>query len=102
MATYKRFQVWFWGTSGSRHGISIAPFCSGLPASHIRVSLQDMMEDPVLADDGWTYERQSIQRWLDMGKRRSPMTNELLASDRLTSNRSIKSGIAEWRQTHRP
>ncbi|MHB9147949.1 MAG: U-box domain-containing protein [Candidatus Amoebophilus sp.] len=29
---------------------------------------QEIMEDPVIAQDGHTYERQAIKRWLDMGK----------------------------------
>lgn len=64
----------------------------------IRLLVQDLMHDPVVADDGWTYDRIEIQKWFDQGKHRSPMTNAPLASTKLVPNRRIKSAIEEWKQ----
>lgn len=74
---------------------------------------QDVMEDPVVAADGHSYERSAIQRHIDhhheqirrgllwTGWARSPMTNVELAHYHFIPNRSLKSAIAEWRQQFR-
>jgi len=36
---------------------------------------RELFHDPVILSDGFTYERTAIQHWLDLGNRRSPMTN---------------------------
>eukprot|EP00887_Chlorella_sp_A99_P006663 scaffold3.g6663.t1 len=66
------------------------------------------MEDPVIAADGHTYERASIQEWLELEAKRaaaegrppaprSPMTNEPLAHSQLTPNHALRAAIAEAR-----
>ena len=52
------------------------------------------MIDPVIASDGYTYEREAVQKWLKT-KSTSPMTNEQM-DDRLTTNQIIKTQIKEW------
>jgi len=52
----------------------------------------DLMADPVLlAGDGYTYEREAIEAWLNV-KQTSPMTNLALSprSTRLVTNRAVK------------
>jgi len=56
---------------------------------------QEIMEDPVIAQDGHTYERQAIKRWLDMGKRISPKTGARLLSTELTPNHTMRSLIQD-------
>jgi Ran GTPase-activating protein (RanGAP) involved in mRNA processing and transport len=53
------------------------------------------MEDPVIAQDGHTYERQAIKRWFDMGKRISPKTGARLLSTELTPNHTMRSLIQD-------
>mmetsp|Transcript_62241 Transcript_62241/g.140767 ORF Transcript_62241/g.140767 Transcript_62241/m.140767 type:complete len:397 (+) Transcript_62241:96-1286(+) len=62
---------------------------------------QELMVDPVLAEDGFTYERVAMERWFSTGRRRSPVTNEVLSerSNRLTPNRLLKSMIQKYRRT---
>ena len=36
--------------------------------------LQDIMQDPVLAADGFSYEREAIEDWFAKGHRTSPKT----------------------------
>lgn len=55
---------------------------------------QKALQEPVIADDGHTYERSAIQRWLDSGYRRSPLTNLPFSSTRLLPNHMAKSIIA--------
>ena len=58
------------------------------------------MEDPVVAADGHTYEREAIAEWLERSKT-SPVTREKLQSTRLTPNHHLKSQIAQWREEQR-
>ncbi|KAK9743011.1 hypothetical protein RND81_03G211200 [Saponaria officinalis] len=58
--------------------------------------LQDIMEDPHVASDGFTYEAEAIRGWLDSGHYTSPMTNVTLANHILTPNRALRSTIQEW------
>lgn len=46
----------------------------------------EVMRDPVVAADGYCYERCAIQEWLDNGNATSPLTNEVLAHKILIPN----------------
>ncbi|CAF0921336.1 unnamed protein product [Rotaria sordida] len=48
-----------------------------------------IVNDPVVAADGFTYERTAIENWLQSNDR-SPMTNEKLAHKNLSSNLVVK------------
>eukprot|EP01082_Thalassiosira_pseudonana_P000313 g98.t1 g98 contig1:234712-236149(-) len=41
---------------------------------------QELVKDPVVAQDGHTYERSSLLTWFSMGRTRSPVTNSLLSN----------------------
>jgi len=56
---------------------------------------QELMTDPVIAADGFSYERAAIQDWLDKGKRTSPKTGALLSHDQLLPNLSLRSLIQD-------
>jgi len=58
---------------------------------------QEIMQDPVVASDGHSYERKAIQEWIQK-KPISPITNTPLES-KLYPNYSLKSRISEWRET---
>ena len=51
---------------------------------------QELLIDPVLAEDGHTYERAAITRWFSTGNTRSPVTNEELEGKKLISNHVLK------------
>ncbi|CAL5036943.1 unnamed protein product [Urochloa decumbens] len=59
---------------------------------------QDIMKDPHIAADGFTYEAEAIRNWLDSGHDTSPMTNVRLEHDELIPNRALRSAIQEWLQ----
>ena len=70
----------------------------GPPPSLICPITQELLEDPVIAADGFTYEREAIERWLGMGtNRRSPTTNAPLAHRALVPNRSLASLVHAYR-----
>lgn len=50
---------------------------------------QECFVDPVIAEDGNTYEKKSILTWFHCGKTRSPVTNEIMKSRNLIPNRNI-------------
>ena len=52
------------------------------------------MEDPVIAADGHSYEREAISRWFRTHDT-SPKTNMRLQSKQLIPNHGLKSMIAE-------
>jgi hypothetical protein len=58
---------------------------------------REIMDDPVLADDGWSYDRGVIELWLKSSNR-SPATNIELKSKNLTPNRALRTMIIEWKQ----
>ena len=67
---------------------------SKLPQEVVCPITQAIMSDPVMAADGFTYERAAITDWLEH-KDTSPITGAALANTTLTPNRAVKK-IAEW------
>ena len=60
---------------------------------------QEKMVDPVIAQDGHTYERKAIEAWFSTSAM-SPMTNAPLPNGNKTllPNFNLKSQIASWEQ----
>eukprot|EP01132_Coremiostelium_polycephalum_P003032 gene3032-3791_t len=56
---------------------------------------QEIMEDPVIAQDGHSYERSAIAYWLNLGHRTSPKTGARLLSTELTPNHTMRSLIQD-------
>ena len=61
---------------------------------------QEIMDDPVIAVDGHTYDRIAIEEWFTH-KRASPKTNSQLDSSALLPNHLIKRQITEWKERQR-
>ncbi|KAM1707581.1 hypothetical protein ACFX13_000721 [Malus domestica] len=59
---------------------------------------QEVMQDPHVAADGYTYEAEALKGWLDSGHDTSPMTNLKLEHKNLVPNRALRSAIQEWLQ----
>lgn len=60
--------------------------------------MQELMQDPQVAADGFTYEAEAIKGWLDSGHDTSPMTNNKLAHREIVPNHALRSAIQEWLQ----
>ena len=58
--------------------------------------LLQVMEDPVLTEDGHTYERSAITDWLVPGRMTSPLTGKRLPSWHLTQNHALRKDIEQW------
>ncbi|KAM7496552.1 hypothetical protein LguiA_020966 [Lonicera macranthoides] len=57
---------------------------------------QDIMHDPQVAADGFTYEGEALRGWLENGRDTSPMTNLKLEHLHLTPNHALRLAIQEW------
>ncbi|CAN4119891.1 unnamed protein product [Withania somnifera] len=57
---------------------------------------QDIMHDPQVAADGFTYEGEAIQGWMESGHETSPMTNLKLSHLELTPNHALRLAIKDW------
>jgi hypothetical protein len=55
------------------------------------------MSDPVIAADGYTYDRRAIGQWFD-AHNTSPMSNAVLPHTQLTPNNALRSSIMEWKE----
>jgi hypothetical protein len=56
--------------------------------------------DPVLAEDGHTYERDAIERWIKENGT-SPLTRQSLSIDHLRPNHTIKQAVADFEESLR-
>ena len=79
-----------------RHTQQQAEQCA-VPAEYVCPCITcEVMQDPVIARDGQTYEREAIATWL-AGHGTSPMTRARIPND-LLSVRPLKEGIDRWQQ----
>eukprot|EP00252_Welwitschia_mirabilis_P017958 TRINITY_DN4008_c0_g2_i1.p1 TRINITY_DN4008_c0_g2~~TRINITY_DN4008_c0_g2_i1.p1 ORF type:complete len:395 (+),score=51.15 TRINITY_DN4008_c0_g2_i1:172-1356(+) len=60
----------------------------------------ELMSDPVILCTGQTYDRSSIQQWLESGKRTCPNTTIPLQDTKPIPNYALRSLIAQWAQAH--
>ncbi|WOL00252.1 U-box domain-containing protein 35-like [Canna indica] len=67
-----------------------------VPSHFICPLLKIVMDDPCIASDGYTYNRNAIRTWLERNDK-SPMTNSLLPNKDLIPNNSLLSAIREWK-----
>ncbi|KAM9398073.1 WD repeat, SAM and U-box domain-containing protein 1-like isoform 1-T1 [Salvelinus alpinus] len=71
--------------------------CTGVPDEYLCPITRELMKDPVIAADGYSYEREAIESWIATKNRSSPMTNLPLQTTLLTPNRTLKMAIGRWR-----
>ncbi|KAF7818429.1 U-box domain-containing protein 3 [Senna tora] len=74
---------------GGKSGVSI-------PSYFICPLSLELMADPVIVASGQTYERLSIQKWLDHGLTVCPKTRQRLTHTNLIPNYTVKAMIANW------
>ena len=59
----------------------------------------ELFQDPVLAADGFNYEREHIETWFAEHST-SPKTNAVLESTMLTPNHELRARCEEWKALH--
>ncbi|MED6136931.1 hypothetical protein PIB30_060272 [Stylosanthes scabra] len=70
--------------------------------SHFRcpVSL-DLMKDPVTVSTGITYDRDSIEKWIEEGNNTCPVTKRVLTTFDMIPNHALRRMIQDWCVEHR-
>ncbi|XP_051562234.1 WD repeat, SAM and U-box domain-containing protein 1 isoform X1 [Myxocyprinus asiaticus] len=76
--------------------LKMAPVSDGTPDEYLCPITREIMKDPVIAADGYSYEREAIESWITTKSRTSPMTNLPLQTTLLTPNRTLKMAIYRW------
>lgn len=69
-----------------------------IPSYFVCPIFQEVMKDPYIAADGFTYEADAIKGWLNSGHKTSPMTNLQLDHCDLLPNHALSYAIQEWEQ----
>ncbi|XP_020218691.1 U-box domain-containing protein 33 [Cajanus cajan] len=88
-------------SSGGTNAFGLSSEGLSQPPSYFLCPIfQEVMRDPHVAADGFTYEAEAIRGWLDGGHDNSPMTNSKLAHHNLVPNRALRSAIQDWNQNH--
>ncbi|XP_031287507.1 U-box domain-containing protein 33-like isoform X1 [Pistacia vera] len=67
-----------------------------VPSFFLCPILQEIMHDPQVAADGFTYEGKALRDWLENGRETSPMTNLKLSHLQLTPNHALRLAIQDW------
>eukprot|EP00889_Picochlorum_renovo_P005446 jgi/Picre1/32476/NNA_007822.t1 len=70
------------------------------PPSYVCPIGMDLMVDPVILATGHTYDRSSIERWIDQGNKTCPVTGMKLRHTEMTPNFALRSAIHEWAAEH--
>jgi hypothetical protein len=96
-------------TSNGRSGGVVEPSSSGPPNELLCPITSDIMVDPVVAADGYSYERQAIEEWFRQfhvihrhgggaaaALPRSPTTNKVLTDTKLIPNHNLRSLCRQW------
>ncbi|OAP08063.1 hypothetical protein AXX17_AT2G14770 [Arabidopsis thaliana] len=66
------------------------------PSHYFCPILREIMEEPEIAADGFTYERKAILAWLEKHNI-SPVTRQKLDHFKLTPNHTLRSAIRDWK-----
>ncbi|KAG6649857.1 hypothetical protein CIPAW_06G002200 [Carya illinoinensis] len=69
-----------------------------IPSNFMCPIYQEVMTDPQIAADGYTYESEAIRGWFESGHNTSPMTNLKLQHCDLVPNYALQNAILEWQQ----
>lgn len=57
-----------------------------------------LMKDPVIASDGITYDRESIEKWLEAGNSTSPITRQTITKENIIPNILARTYCNEYRE----
>ena len=68
----------------------------GVPDGYLCPISVEVMEDPVIAADGHSYERSDIELWFARGNNTSPKTGGALPHQFLTPNHNLRSAIQDF------
>lgn len=85
-------------STGTTGDLGFIYFCLLYISLLLYFFVQEVMKDPQIAEDGFTYEADAIKGWLNSGHVTSPMTNLKLDHCDLIPNYALSYAIQEWQQ----
>uniref|UniRef100_A0A8D8RZP7 Uncharacterized WD repeat-containing protein alr3466 n=1 Tax=Cacopsylla melanoneura TaxID=428564 RepID=A0A8D8RZP7_9HEMI len=71
-------------------------FRLAIPHEFLCPITHQLMRDPVLCSDGFSYDRAAIELWISSGKVSSPLTNKPLMSTEFIANTELSNRIQEF------
>ncbi|XP_060523216.1 WD repeat, SAM and U-box domain-containing protein 1-like isoform X2 [Cylas formicarius] len=74
----------------------VNPLDLQIPDEFLCPITHEIMREPVVCSDGFTYEKKAIAEWFMSGKFTSPMTNEILARTDFTPNLIVRDSIRRF------
>lgn len=77
---------------------AFCPMCTPPPQEFVCPITHELMDTPVVTQDGFTYEKSAIEDWM-RHKQTSPKTNQPMEAV-FFPNFNLKSLISEWRLLH--
>ena len=84
---------------GEEHAEDLfCPLCTPPPQEFVCPITHELMISPVVAQDGFTYEKAAIEDWMKQ-KKTSPKTNEPIEAV-FVPNFNLRSLITEWKQRY--
>ncbi|KDR17621.1 WD repeat, SAM and U-box domain-containing protein 1 [Zootermopsis nevadensis] len=92
----KKLNVHLYWLRNEDKGIPEVPVDTDIPHEFLCPITHEIMHDPVICSDGFTYEWAAINEWFLSGKFSSPMTNAHLTDTQLTSNTNLKTRICQF------
>lgn len=72
-----------------------------VPDVYVCSITREIMKDPYIAQDGFSYEREAIKKWFLLGRKTSPITNNPLECTQIYPNRALKMNIQQYLQEKR-
>ncbi|KAK4383589.1 U-box domain-containing protein 21 [Sesamum angolense] len=88
------------GKKGAPEGIK--PSMELTVPTHFRCPISlDLMKDPVSLSTGITYDRESIEKWIDAGNFTCPVTNQVLRNFDQIPNHALRKMIQDWCVEHK-
>ena len=79
-------------------GSSENPQMSQPPEEFLCPITFELMTDPVISNEGISYERAAIENWLRVGNSRCPVTRQPLQRRDLRPNRALRNLIEAWKK----
>ncbi|KAL0279620.1 UNVERIFIED_CONTAM: hypothetical protein PYX00_001136 [Menopon gallinae] len=86
----------YWLRSEAKKNYSYSRQQGDAPHQFLCPITHEIMTDPVICSDGFTYERGAIIEWLLCGRYTSPMTNEPLRHLKFLPNTTLKTNILKY------
>lgn len=80
----------------SSSSAATAAATEGIPGLFLCPLSRRVLKDPVVACDGFTYDKRAIQEHFETGDRTSPLTKQQLRSTAVLPNHSIRAAVNEW------